>query len=103
VLLGPISRTKKGIGRGLVLQTVAMFTFITIYNALQLVVQSFSYINNREFPGNHNYPPGPLAFWFPGFESTSLIVTAAILPLNQFLADGLLVSVVSNFVTQIFR
>ena len=91
-LFNPANRTKGGIRWGLVAHTVAMFSFVTISTALNLDIQSFSYIDNREFPGNGGIPPGPLGYQFLIYSKAISVVPSIMFILNQWLADGLLVS-----------
>ena len=96
-LLDPVNRTRGGIKWGLVAHTVATFVFVTIYTAITLNIQSISFIDNRDFPGTTTdvaIPPGPVGYqWFIHFEAIT-IVTSAMLIMNTWLADGLLVSAV---------
>src|SRR5579872_5553640 len=92
MLFNPAICAKDGIKWGLIGHTVATFAFDTISIAARLAVQSNSYINNREFPGIAQYPPGPFAFQFPGLQGRTMTIALAMFPLNQSLTDGLLVS-----------
>ena len=96
----PANRTKGGIRWGLVAHTVAMFSFVTISTAMNLDIQSFSYIDNREFPGNGGMPPGPLGYQFLIHSKATSVVPSIMFILNQWLADGLLVSSGYNSVGQ---
>ena len=91
-LLNPINPIKRGIKWALVAHTVALFLFLTIPVGIELENLSIGYINNREFPGNDQFPPGPTGYG----DIVELKATAtafhAMFPLNQWLADGLLVS-----------
>ena len=75
-----------------------MFSFLTIPAALDLNVTSITYIDDREFPGNEEFPPGPIG-WLRilGAKAIGTIFTV-MFPLNQWLADGLLVSPVQDSV-----
>jgi hypothetical protein len=102
-LLNPANHTKKGTKWGFVAHTVAMFSFVTISTVASLQIQSISYVDNREFPGF-----GPSGFYRGPFGYQSLIVFTAIsdIPsimffLNDCLAHGLLVSSVSESITQV--
>lgn len=89
-LLNPANRTKEGIRWGLVAHTFFMFSFVTIYTAANLVFQSISYIDNREFPGGDGSPPGPFGYQVANyFMGISVVQTVAFL-INGWLADGLL-------------
>ena len=78
-----------------------MFLAATISLATGLNVEFLSYITGREFPGVGGLPSGPLGDQFlPQFILTETVsnVTSQI---NQWLADGLLVSFVQNSVTRV--
>jgi hypothetical protein len=71
-----------------------MFTFVTIYTAMNLNTQSVCYVNNREFPGiDGKLPPGPHAYLF-FIHAKANFIPALMFTLNQWLADGLVVSFV---------
>ena len=61
-LLNPVSPVRRGIRWVLVAHTVAMFSFLTISFGLDRNWLSIIYINDREFLGNDEYPPGPLGY-----------------------------------------
>ena len=94
-LLDPTSRTKGGIKWGLVAHTAAMFLFVTIYTAINLDLQSISYIDNQAFPG------GPLLYQLYVSAKAISLVPNVMFPLNQWLADGLLVSSMLSTVAQV--
>lgn len=94
-LLDPSNRTRGGTKWGLVAHTAAMFSFVTIYTAMSLDLQSISYIDNREFPA------GPLVYQLSISTQAISIVPNVMFPLNQWLADGLLVSSALNSVAQV--
>lgn len=89
-LLDPANRTKGNIKWGLVIHTVAMFLVLTLSTALDLEIKSILYIDDREFPGSEEFLPGPLGYY--DVIAVRAINTAvnAMFPLNQWLADGLL-------------
>ena len=99
VLLSPVNHTRRAIKYALIAHTVAMFSFVTIPVGIDLKTLSICYIDEREFPSDSEYPPGPM-----GCEALFSARTAssatfyAMFPLNQWLADGLLVGFVSNSV-----
>jgi hypothetical protein len=97
-LLNPINRKRGGIKWGLVAHTVAMFSFVTTYNATVGDFNSNSFIDNRGFPGINGLPPGPFGyqFYLGGGRHIELISIA----LNGWLADGLLVCFVFNSVAR---
>jgi hypothetical protein len=97
-LLNPVNDIRGGIKWGLVAHTVAMFSFLTLPIAVDLNDRSNCYINERNYPGDDEIPPGPFgAMSLINIEGLHLAY-AAMFPLNQWLADGLLVSSVSNSV-----
>lgn len=98
VLLSPPNPMKRGTKWALVAHTVAMFTFYTI--SLGIFINDFSiqYINNREFPGNDEFPPGPLGYSYVLDTDATTMVYNLMFPLNQWLGDGLLVGPNSNFI-----
>ena len=90
-LLDPAHRRREGIKWGLVTYTMAIFSFVTIFTAMNLNVQSVSYIDNREYPGDNGFLPGPLGYQLLiGTNIISIIPTIAFL-FNYWLADGFLV------------
>ena len=101
-LLNPVNRMRGGIKWGLVIHTAAMFSFVTIYTAISLNIHSISFIDNREFSGTSTdnvIPPGPVGYqWFIRYKAIS-IALAPVAVMNNWLADGLLVSL-SNPVIQ---
>ena len=95
-LLNPVNRTRGSVKWGLVVHTAAMFSLFAIPVAAHLSLQAISYIDNRRFPGDDVYPPGPVGYqYFTDFEAVNAF-SRVMFPLNQWLADGLLVSSVSN-------
>lgn len=91
-LLRPANRKGGGIRWWLVAHTVAMFSFATIYTALNLDIQSNSYIDNREFPGSPDgsSPPGPFGYQYYIYSRAIDVVPSVVFALNNWLADGLL-------------
>ena len=101
-LLHPINRATEGIRWGLVAHTAAMFAFVTIYTALNLQIQSISYIDNRNFPGTDGTPwPGPIGYEFFIYYKAISIVPSVAFQMNTWLADGILVSSLFNSVAQV--
>ena len=91
-LLDPVRRRKEGIRWGLVSHTIAMFSFATVYTATNLSVQSITFIDNREFPGIEGvFPPGPIGYQWLNSE-VLCVAPDVMFFLNNWLADGLLVS-----------
>lgn len=85
------NRQKGGTQWGLFAYVMMMFSFVTVYTAMNLNLQSVSYIDNREFPGNDDVPPGPLGYqWLIHASGLSLVPNLMFI-LNNWLADGLLI------------
>lgn len=105
VLLSPANPTRRGIKWGLVAHTVAMFSCLTIPIVIDLHDKSVSYTDNRNFPGNDDYPSGPLGYelLLGDPKLATFTVFACMFPLNQWLADGLLVGPISNSVALVFN
>lgn len=92
VLLSSAYRTRNGVRWGLVSYTMATFSFVTIFTTLSLDIQSISYVDNREFPGNDALPPGPLGYQYLIYSKAISITPNLMFLLNNWLADALLVS-----------
>ena len=100
-LLNPPNRARDGIKWGLVAHTVAMFSLATMSIGTGLNAMSISYVDNREFPGLGDIVPGPLGYTdLPKFHSVNAVSNSAV-QLNQWLADGLLVSSAPKSVMQV--
>ena len=97
-LMGSASRAKQGIRWGLVAHTSAMFSFVTIFTAMNMDLLSVSYIDNRAFPGDDKAPPGPFGYQFRIFSQPINVTPYIMFFLNNWLADGLLVSSTSKYV-----
>ena len=91
-LLNPPNPIRKGIRWALVAHTVALFLFLIIPFGIDFDYFSTEYINNRVFPGNDKFPPGPIGYDGLLVLKATNTVFNAMFPLNQWLADGLLVS-----------
>lgn len=82
-----------------------MFSFVTVFTATNLDIQSISYIDNREFPGMDGVgsvlPPGPLGYQFFIYSKSISIGRSLMFLLSNWLADGLLVSPVFNPIVQV--
>lgn len=70
---------------------------------MNLNLQSISYIDNRGFPGGGLLSPGPLGYQFLIYSKATSVVPNIMFLLNNWLADGLLASSVSNSVVQAFN
>ena len=96
-LFNPVYRKGEGIKWGLVSYTVAMFSVVTIGTAMGLDIQSISYIDNREFSGAKSVSdPGPYGYQLLIETEAVYIVPNLMFLLNNWLADGLLVSYLFN-------
>ena len=100
-LLNPANPIRKGLRWALVAHTVALLSFLTIPFGTGFEYLSTEYINNREFPGDDEFPPGPIGYDFLLALKASATVFHAMFPLNQWLADGLLVSPVLHSVASV--
>jgi hypothetical protein len=102
VLLSPTNPIRKGVKWALVAHTVAMFLFVTIPYGIGLNYPSIDYIDNRDFPGGDGLPPGPIGYSSGLNAEAAVIVLKVMFPLNQWLADGLLVGPISISVALAF-
>ena len=91
-LLSPVNPTKGGIKWLLVAHTVAIFLFVTVFTAINLDFLSISYIDNREANDSGIEFPGPLGYQYTSYSTPSGIVSTVMFLLNNWFADGLLVS-----------
>ena len=100
--LDPINRRRDGIMWGPVIYTFLTFSFVTIFTAMNLNIQSISFIDNREFPGVPDVliPPGPFGYQLFIYSKVLSIVPNLMFLLNNWLADGLLVTFASNSLIQ---
>ena len=98
-LLNPVNRRGEGIKWGLVSYTVVMFSVVTVYTAMNLHMVSISFIDNREFPGAMgDVHPGPYGYFVSIYYKAISVVPNAAFCLNNWLADGLLVSLLFDAV-----
>ena len=88
-LLNPVERTTGGIKWALVVHTTAMFSLVTVYSVITGIPSD--YIENREYPGDAGFPPGPFGHGLSRYTDPVGLFTSSIFYLNQWLADGLLV------------
>ena len=103
-LLDPANNSRrKGIKWGLVVHTTVMFSLATVATAMGLNLQSISHVDNREFPADGQFPPGPIGYKFLIYTKAISLVPNLTFQLNQWLADGLLVSFVLSPVSQVFN
>jgi hypothetical protein len=79
-----------------------MFSFVIVYTVTTLELQSISFIDNREFPGTGGViPSGPVGYQLSVYSDAIGIIPQAMYLLNTLLADGLLVSTVSDSCTRV--
>jgi len=92
-LLDPANRRREGTKWGLIIYTVLMFSFVTICTGMGLNFISISFVDNREFPGfGDQLPSGPVGYRFSAGPNATNIVPSVAFFLNNWLADGLLLS-----------
>ena len=76
---------------------MAMFSLVTIYTAIVLDLQSVAFIDNQGFSGDGVLPPGPFGYMLSVFGKAIPNVALVVAPLNNWLVDGLVVSIVFKF------
>jgi len=95
-LLNPAHRREEGIKRWLIFHTVVMVSFVTVYTAMNLHIQSISFIDNRkDIPSDTSDTydvSGPLSYLLDVRTTALGLVPNVMFNLNNWLADGLLVS-----------
>lgn len=92
-LFNPVHRRGEPVKWGLVSYTVAMFSIATVVTAMSLNIQSTSYIDNREFSSAEGVPkPGPYGYKASAQAEPTYVVPNLMFFINNWLADGLLVS-----------
>jgi len=92
-LFNPAYRRGEGVKWGLVLFTLVMFSLVTVHTAMDLDLLSVSFIDNRNFPGVQGLLyPGPAGYREVVYFKAINVIPNATFPLNNWLADGLLVS-----------
>jgi hypothetical protein len=95
-LFDPVNRTMQGIRWGFVIYTAVMFSIVTTFVAMNLNIQSISYVDNRAFPGSDAAPPGPFGYQFTLYPKPISFIPNFMFLLNNWLADGLLVGSVPS-------
>ena len=92
-LFDPVHRRGEHIKWGLISYTVAIFSSLTIHNAVVFNIQSICYINNRNFPGLDGVlPPGPHGYQQSTDAGVLNLIAYIAFLFNGWFADGLLVS-----------
>ena len=92
-LINPVYRRGERIKWGLVSYTVVMFILATVLTAMNLHILSISFIDNREFsPSIKGLHIGPYGYFEVIYYKAINVVPNAAFCLNNWLADGLLVS-----------
>ena len=92
-LLNPANRRIRAVKWGLVVHTGVMFVLVTLCCALAIDYQRVSYIDNRGFPGVDGVlPSGPLGYEPLTYADAINFAPGLLFLLNQWLADGFLVS-----------
>ena len=76
----------------LVIHVAAMFSIVTVTIGMGLNLTSTAYITSREFPGNGEPAPGPMGYKYLIYSTALSVIPNNLLQVNQWLADGLLVS-----------
>jgi hypothetical protein len=100
-LINPVNRTSGGIKWLLVIHTVAMFLFVTVFTALNLDISSTAFVDNRAFSGINGSTPGPIGYQYLSYSQPTGIISTVMFLLNNWLADGLLVSLAHDSITQV--
>ena len=90
------NRQAEGIKWPLVAHIISMFSFATIITAMNLYLQHISYIDYRAFNSDGPIPSGPLGYQISAYSKAIDIIPSIMFILNQWLADGLVVSLVST-------
>ena len=92
-LFNPVYRRGEGVKWGLVSFTAVMFSLATVHTVMDIDLLSSSFVDNREFPGAKGVvDPGPAGYREAVYFRVINVIPNATFPLNNWLADGLLVS-----------
>ena len=93
-LFNPTLRRGEPIKWGLVSYTAVMFSIATVQTAMYFQLQSISYIDNREFPGEDAalLSPGPYGYQASIISEALSVFPSVLFFLSEWLADGFLVS-----------
>ena len=95
-LLDPTRRKERGVKWPLIVHTAAMFSFTTVFIVTTIYVHINDSIDNRNFPGDDVFPPGPFGYLLSNPDAVYL-VSLVPLVLNSWFGDGLLVCPVPVF------
>ena len=95
-LLDPVNRRMGGINWPLVIHTLVIFSFVTVFTTQSLLLESDSYVDNRDFPGDNLFLPGPFAYQATLYTAAISLIPTVMIYVNTWLADGLLVSSMFN-------
>ena len=68
---------------------------------MNLNTRSICYIDNREFPGTAALPSGPFGYQVTVYPKAISLVPNVMFLLNNWLADGVLVSFAADLVTRV--
>jgi hypothetical protein len=91
-LLHPTHCAREGVRWALVAYTVTMFTFVTITVTMSLYIRFTCYVDNRGFPSTDGLPSGPYGYQKIIYSKAIFVVPNLMFFLNNWLADGVLVS-----------
>ena len=94
-LFDPVNNIKRSVKWALATHTTALFFLLTVSMAIDRCMIALAYIDNRSFPGTEIAYPGPLGYFNTGSEAM-ILIGIGVVPLNQWLADGLLVGSAPN-------
>jgi hypothetical protein len=92
--LNPANRMEGRVKWGLVTHVALMFSIVTVTTGMGLNLTPTAYITNREYPGDDEFPPGPIGYKFHIYATALSVTPNNLFQVNQWLADGLLVSCV---------
>jgi hypothetical protein len=91
-LLNPVNRASGRIRWLLVAHAATMFSFVTVNTAMSLYLEGLSYVDKRNYPGYEGLPPGPFGYILNIYSEPISVIPTLMFYLNNWLADGLLVS-----------
>ena len=92
-LISPANNMRRSVKWGLAAHITALFVLLSIQVTMDLHAGSIEFVDGRDFPGTDKIPPGPIGCYIIlGSSAAFRTLYKAIFPLNQWLADGPLVS-----------